>query len=129
MTAPDVTSAIRAFVSAMPSEQQEAARLQVAEMLRAVVAQRLLPRADGMGRALAAEILVMTPAVREVLADAARMNDMRTALAEGREEFGTQTLDQHLADLVISGQVSFEVALSLSNNSLDFELQLRGLRR
>jgi Tfp pilus assembly ATPase PilU len=57
------------------------------------------------------------------------MNDMRTALAEGREEFGTQTLDQHLADLVISGQVSFEVALSLSNNSLDFELQLRGLRR
>ena len=129
MTAPDVPSAIRAFLAGLPSEQQEAARLQVSEMLRAIVAQRLLPRADGMGRVLAAEILVMTPAVREVLGDPARMGDLRSAMADGRAEFGTQTLDQHLADLVISGQVSFEVALSLANNSLDFELQLRGLRR
>ena len=40
-----------------------------------------------------------------------------------------QTFDQNLADLVISGRVSFEVALTLATNSLDFELQLRGLRR
>lgn len=129
MTAPDTMAAVRAFLAGLPSEQQEASRLQLAEMLRAVVAQRLLPRADGTGRVLAAEILVMTPAVREVLADFARMGEMRSALADGRAEYGTQTLDQHLADLVISGQVSFEVALSLANNSLDFELQLRGLRR
>lgn len=129
MTAPDTMAALRAFLAGLPSEQQEASRLQLAEMLRAVVAQRLLPRADGTGRVLAAEILVMTPAVREVLSDLARMGEMRSALADGRAEYGTQTLDQHLADLVISGQVSFEVALSLANNSLDFELQLRGLRR
>ncbi|HVZ49395.1 MAG TPA: ATPase, T2SS/T4P/T4SS family [Gemmatimonadaceae bacterium] len=129
MTAPDVTGAIRAFIAGLPSDQQDSARLQLTEMLRAIVAQRLLPRADGMGRVLGAEILVMTPAVREVLADPARIGEMRSALAEGRAEFGTQTLDQHLADLVISGLVSFEVALSLANNSLDFELQLRGLRR
>ncbi len=129
MTAPDTMGALRAFLAGLPSEQQEASRLQLAEMLRAVVAQRLLPRADGMGRVLAAEILVMTPTVREVLSDLARMGEMRSALADGRAEYGTQTLDQHLADLVISGQVSFEVALSLANNSLDFELQLRGLRR
>ena len=129
MTAPDVVSALRTFLAGLPDEQEESARLQVAEMLRAIVAQRLLPRADGTGRVLAAEILVITPAVREVLADPARMGEMRSALADGRAEYGTQTLDQHLADLVISGQVSFEVALSLANNSLDFELQLRGLRR
>ncbi len=129
MTAPDTMGALRAFLAGLPSEQQEASRLQLAEMLRAVVAQRLLPRADGTGRVLAAEIMVMTPAVREVLSDLARMGEMRSALADGRAEYGTQTLDQHLADLVISGQVSFEVALSLANNSLDFELQLRGLRR
>jgi len=129
MTAPDVVTAIRTFISALPSDQQESARLQLAEMLRALVAQRLLPRADGMGRVLGAEILVMTPAIREILADPARIGEMRAALAEGRAEYGTQTLDQHLADLVISGQVSFEVALSLATNSLDFELQLRGLRR
>jgi twitching motility protein PilT len=129
MTASDVMGAIRAFLAGLPSDQQESGRLQVAEMLRAIVAQRLLPRADGMGRVLAAEILVMTPAVRDVLADPARMQEMRSAMADGRAEYGTQTIDQHLADLVISGQVSFEVALSLANNSLDFELQLRGLRR
>ncbi len=129
MTAPDVMGALKAFLSGLPDEQQESARLQVAEMLRAIVAQRLLPRSDGTGRVLAAEIMVITPAVRDVLADPARMGEMRSALADGRAEFGTQTLDQHLADLVISGQVSFEVALSLANNSLDFELQLRGLRR
>ncbi|MDA1082279.1 MAG: ATPase, T2SS/T4P/T4SS family [Gemmatimonadetes bacterium] len=129
MTAPDVVGALRAFLGGLPAGEQESARLQVGEMLRAIVAQRLLPRSDGLGRVLAAEILVITPAVREVLADPARISEMRSALADGRAEFGTQTLDQHLADLVISGQVSFEVALSLANNSLDFELQLRGLRR
>ena len=129
MTAPDVMTALRTFLAGLPHEQQESARLQVAEMLRAIVAQRLLPRSDGTGRVLAAEIMVITPAVRDVLADPARMGEMRSALADGRAEYGTQTLDQHLADLVISGQVSFEVALSLANNSLDFELQLRGLRR
>lgn len=129
MTAPDVVTAVRAFVSALPADQQESARLQLSEMLRTIVAQRLLPRADGTGRVLGAEILVMTPAIREILSDPARIGEMRSALAEGRAEYGTQTLDQHLADLVISGQVSFEVALSLASNSLDFELQLRGLRR
>ncbi|MCC7194527.1 MAG: Flp pilus assembly complex ATPase component TadA [Gemmatimonadaceae bacterium] len=129
MTSPDVIGAIRVFLSALPNEEQEATRLQLTEMLRAVVAQRLLPRADGTGRVLAAEVLVMTPAVREVLSDPGRLGEMRTALANGHAEYGTQTIDQHLADLVVEGQVSFEVALSLASNSLDFELQLRGLRR
>jgi twitching motility protein PilT len=127
--APDATAALRAFFSGLPSDQQDAARLQASEMLRAVVSQRLLPRADGQGRVLAAELLVMTPLVREVIADAGRLAEIRPALAEGRAEFGTQTFDQNLADLVISGRVSFEVALTLATNSLDFELQLRGLRR
>ena len=129
MTAPDTTSALRGFFAGLPPNQQDAARLQVSEMLRAVVSQRLLPRADGQGRVLAAETLLMTPLVRDVLGDPGRLSEIRQALADGRAEFGTQTFDQHLADLVISGQVSFEVALTLATNSLDFELQLRGLRR
>lgn len=127
--APDTTATLRAFFSGLPADQQDAARLQASEMLRGVVAQRLLPRADGQGRVLAAELLVMTPLVREVIADAGRLAEIRPALAEGRTTFGTQTFDQNLADLVISGRVSFEVALTLATNSLDFELQLRGLRR
>jgi twitching motility protein PilT len=127
--APDATATLRAFFNGLPADQQDAARLHASEMLRAVVSQRLLPRADGQGRVLAAELLVMTPLVREVIADAGRLAEIRPALAEGRAEYGTQTFDQNLADLVISGRVSFEVALTLATNSLDFELQLRGLRR
>jgi twitching motility protein PilT len=129
MTSPDATGALRNFFSGLPAGQQDSARLHLTEMLRMVVAQRLLPRADGQGRVLAAEVLLMTPLVRDVLGDAGRLSEIRNALAEGRAEFGTQTFDQNLADLVISGQVSFEVALTLASNSLDFELQLRGLRR
>lgn len=129
MSAPDATSALRSFFSGLPADQQDAARLHVSELLRAICAQRLLPRADGQGRVLAAEILLMTPLVRDVLGDPGRLAEIRQTLADGRAEFGTQTFDQNLADLVISGQVAFEVALTLATNSLDFELQLRGLRR
>ena len=129
MTAPDCTSALRQFFNGLPPQSQDTARLNITEMLRAVVAQRLLPRADGHGRVLAAESLFMTPIVRDVLGDPGRLSEIRMALSTGRAEFGTQTFDQHLADLVISGKVSFEVALTLATNSLDFELQLRGLRR
>lgn len=129
MNAPDVTAAMRTFLGVLPSDRQDSARLHIAEMLRAVMAQRLLPRADGTGRVLAAEVLLVTPLVRDVLADAGRLGELRAALADGRAEYSTQTFDQHLADLVIGGQVSFDVALTLASNSLDFELQLRGLRR
>ncbi len=129
MSAPDATSALHVFFAGLPSHQQDAARLHVSEMLRAIVAQRLLPRADGQGRVLATELLLMTSTVRDVLADPGRLAEIRSVLADARAEHGTQTFDQNLADLVISGQVSFEVALTLASNSLDFELQLRGLRR
>lgn len=127
--APDATATLRAFFSGLPADQQDTARLHASEMLRAVISQRLLPRADAGGRVLASELLLMTPLVREVIADAGRLAEIRPALAEGRAEYGTQTFDQALADLVIGGNVSFEVALTLATNSLDFELQLRGLRR
>jgi twitching motility protein PilT len=127
--ATDTTNAIRALLAQFQPDRQESARLQLTELLRAVVAQRLLPRADSRGRVAAAELLLMTPAVRDVLSDAGRLAELRQALTEGRAQHGTQTFDQHLADRVLSGQVSFDVAVTLATNSLDFELQLRGLKR
>lgn len=127
--ATDTTSAVRALLAHFPADRQDSARLQLSELLRGVVAQRLLPRADARGRVVAAEVLLMTPLVRDVLSDAGRLGELRQAISDGRSQYGTQTFDQHLADRVIAGQVSFEVAVTLANNSLDFELQLRGLRR
>ncbi len=127
--ATDTTTAIRDLLGRLDPERRDSARLQLSELLRGVIAQRLLPRADSRGRIVVAEVLLMTPMVRDVLTDAGRLAELRQALAEGRAQFGTQTFDQHLADRVIAGSVSFDVAVSLATNSLDFELQLRGLRR
>lgn len=127
--ATDVTTAIKALLANFPADAQDQVRLHLSEALRTVVAQRLLPRADGNGRVLAAELLLMNPGVRDVLSDPGRLHELRAVLAEGRAQYGTQTFDQHLADLVIAGRVAFDVAVILATNSLDFELQLRGLRR
>lgn len=125
----DVTGALKSLLGHFPAESQDQVRLQLSETLRCALAQRLLPRADGNGRVLAAELLCMNPGVREIIGDPGRLHELRTVLAEGRAQYGTQTFDQHLADLVIAGRVSFDVAVILASNSLDFELQLRGLRR
>jgi twitching motility protein PilT len=127
--ATDSTTAIRSILERFSPDRRDSARLQLSELLRGVVAQRLLPRADSRGRIAVAEVMLMTPTVRDVLSDAGRLAELRSALADGRAQYGTQTFDQHLADRVIAGQVSFDVAVSLATNSLDFELQLRGLRR
>lgn len=127
--ATDSTSALRNLLANFSPDRQDSARLQLSELLRGVVAQRLLPRADSRGRVAVAEVMLMTPAVRDVLTDAGRLSEMRQTLSDGRAQYGTQTFDQHLADRVIAGQVSFDVAVTLATNSLDFELQLRGLRR
>ncbi len=127
--ASDATSTIKGLLANFPADAQDQVRLQLSEALRTIVAQRLLPRADGNGRVLACELLTMHPGVRDVLSDPGRLHELRVVLAEGRAQFGTQTFDQHLADLVIAGRVAFDVAVILATNSLDFELQLRGLRR
>ena len=125
----DTTAAIRNLLANFSPDRQDSARLHLSELLRGVVAQRLVPRADSRGRIVVAEVMLMTPNVRDVLTDAGRLSELRHMLSEGRAQFGTQTFDQHLADRVIAGQVSFDVAVTLATNSLDFELQLRGLRR
>jgi twitching motility protein PilT len=127
--ATDATIAIRSILERFGPDRRDSARLQLSELLRGVIAQRLLPRADSRGRIAVAEVMLMTPTVRDVLSDPGRLAELRNALSEGRAQYGTQTFDQHLADRVIAGQVSFDVAVTLATNSLDFELQLRGLRR
>jgi twitching motility protein PilT len=94
-----------------------------------VVSQRLLPRADGKGRAVAAEILIVTPAVRDMIADGKRIHEIRDYIADGRDQYGMQTFDQHLADLLTAGEVTFETAMAAATNPSDFELKMRMFRK
>jgi twitching motility protein PilT len=126
---PDAQSTILRIMAMFPPEEQEVVRIRLSETLTSVVSQRLLPRADGQGRVVAAEILIVTPAVRDMIADGKRIGEIRDYISEGRDQYGMQTFDQHLMDLVQTGEVTFETAMAAATNPSDFELKLRMFRR
>jgi twitching motility protein PilT len=126
---PDATSTVLRVLAMFPPEEQEVVRVRLAEALHAVVSQRLLPRKDGPGRAAALEIMINTPTIRDLILDKDRTGEIRDFIAEGREQYGMQTFDQCLADLVTNNEVEFEVALAASSRPSDFELKMKTFRR
>jgi Tfp pilus assembly protein, pilus retraction ATPase PilT len=112
-----------------PPEEQDVVRIRLSETLTSVVSQRLLPRADGNGRAVAAEILIVTPAVRDMIADGKRIGEIRDYIEDGRDQYGMQSFDQHLADLVQDGTVTFDTAVAAATNPSDFQLKMNMFRR
>jgi twitching motility protein PilT len=126
---PDAVTTISRMVAMFPAEEQDVARLRLADALHAVISQRLLPRADGKGRVAAVEILLATAAARDLIREANRTGELRDYIRDSRDQYGMQTFDQHLMDLVAEGTVAYETAVAASSNPADFELQVRTLRR
>jgi twitching motility protein PilT len=124
---PDAQTTIMRMISMFPPEEHDGVRLRLSETLHAVISQRLLPRANGQGRVAASEIMIVTAAIRELILDQ-RIGDIRDFIADGREQYGMQTFDQHLADLVTQGVVSFDVALAAATQPADFELKMNMFR-
>ncbi len=123
----DATETITRIVSVFPPHQQPQVRLQLASIIKGVISQRLVPRADGKGRIPAVEILVSTARVRECIADKARTNEIREALSKGFTTYGMQTFDQSLMAHVKKGLVTYEEALSHVGNADDFALRFKGV--
>jgi twitching motility protein PilT len=69
--------------------------------------------------------MIVTPTIRDLIVDGDRMAEIKDYIAEGREQYGMQTFDQHLKELVASGDVSYEVAHANASNPSDFDLQMR----
>jgi twitching motility protein PilT len=105
-----VTATIDRILTTLPREEREIGRLRLSEALRAIISQQLLPQKDDKGRVAAVEVLVATAGVREALKDPARVEDLRKQMADGREQLGTQTFDQHLAELVEAGLITQETS-------------------
>ncbi len=122
---PDAQSTILRIMAMFPPEEQEIIRIRLAESLYAVISQRLLPKKAGKGRAVAAEIMINTPSIRDLMMDGQRIGEIRDFIAAGREQYGMQTFDQCLADLVRNDEVTFEVAKAAASNPSDFELQMK----
>ena len=101
-------------VDVFPAHQQEQIRFQLSQVLEGVLSQRLLPRAGGRGRIAAFEIMLGTDAIRNLVREG-RTDQIPTYLQTGSQH-GMQTMDQALEDLVRSGAVTLEEALTRSSN-------------
>jgi twitching motility protein PilT len=115
------------IIAVFPPHEQEMVRVRLAENLIAVCSQRLLPRKDGKGRVVACEVMVVTGTIADAIMDHERTHEIYDLIADGRQQYGSQTFDQHLRDLVDADLVAFEVAKAAANNPADFELQMRTL--
>jgi twitching motility protein PilT len=105
----NAVQAIESLIDMFPDSQKERTRLQLASSLRAVITQQLLPAADGQGRILANEILIGSPAVRNLIRDN-KLHQIQTVL-ETSPRWGMQSMDMSLASLVRSQKISLDVAL------------------
>jgi twitching motility protein PilT len=125
----DAVETVNRIVSVFPPHQQAQARLQLAGIIKGVISQRLVPRADGKGMVPAVEILVGTARVRELIADPKRTREINEAIATGKHPYGMVSFDQSLADLVRSKTITYEEALSHATNPDDFALFFRGVSK
>ena len=118
---------ISRIIAVFPPHEQAMVRVRLAESLIGVISQRLLPRKEGKGRVVAAEIMMVTATIRDAMLDKDRQAEIYDLIAEGKEQYGTQTFDQHLMELVNTDQVTFETAMAAASNPADFELKMRTL--
>lgn len=123
----DAPETINRIISVFPPYQQRQIRLQLAAVLKGVISQRLVPRADGKGRVPAVEIMVSTARVRELIDDKERTKQLRDAIAQGHVNYGMQTFDQSLMSLLGPELITYEEALRQSSNPDDFKLKVSGI--
>ncbi|MDN4489399.1 type IV pilus twitching motility protein PilT [Demequina sp. SYSU T00068] len=106
------------IIDVFPPEQQGQVRTQLAAAIQGVMCQTLLKRADGPGRAVAVEIMVATPGIRNLIREG-KTHQIYTSL-QGGASMGMQTMDYHLAELVKSGRVDYEAASEMAHSQEEF---------
>ena len=112
------------LIAVFAPEEQAMIRVRLADSIRSVVSQRLIPTTDGKGRVVACEVMVVTGTIRDCILDIDRMDEIQDLIEEGKDTYGSQTFDQHLTALVQEELISFEVAKAAANNPNDFDLKM-----
>jgi twitching motility protein PilT len=123
----DARETITRAISAFPEHQRDQIRLILSSIIRGIVSQRLMRRADGKGMVPAVEVLLSTALVRECIALKERTHELQDAIARGHATYGMQTFDQSLMGLYRDRLISYEEALAQASNPDDFALKVRGI--
>jgi twitching motility protein PilT len=124
----DATETINRIIAVFPPHQQKQIRLQLGAVLKAVISLRLMPRADGLGRVPAAEVLIRTNYVRECIENKEKTKYIKDAIQQGTSQYGMQTFDQSLYSLYKSGLITLEEALKRATNPNEFKLKIQGIQ-
>ena len=120
----DAKETVNRIVDFFPPHEQKQVRLGLSTSLRGIVCQRLVPLADGQGRAAVMEIAVNNPRLAEAIADPERIDLIPEIIASGGYS-GMRTFDQDLIRLVLEGVVDVQTAKLVSSNSHDFAVKLK----
>ena len=123
----DATETINRIIAVFPPHQQKQIRMQIASVLRAVVSQRLMPRADGKGRVAAVEVMITTPFIRDCIVDKEKTHLIQSAIAAGTSQYGMQTFDQAIFSLYDQKLVTYDEALRWATNKDEFKLRVQGI--
>ncbi len=119
MPTPDVMTTIGQVHALMPRDERDIGRIRFSEAVVGIVSQQLLPRKDGEGRVLVAEILMATAPIRDALKDPARVLEVKVHMAKQYGKSGMQTYEQHLAELVKAGTIAAQTARAMGNGDAD----------
>jgi len=103
-------------------------RMQLAAVIKGIISQRLVARADGKGRVPAVEVMLGTLSIRESIIDDAKTRNIPTIISEGMVHYGMQTFDQSLLGLYKKGLITYEEALLSASNPDDFALKVKGIQ-
>jgi twitching motility protein PilT len=120
----DAAQTVDRIVDVFPAYQQEQIRMQLSTGLRGVICQQLLKKKGG-GRIAAREILIVNPAVANLIREG-KTHQIYSAVELGRK-FGMQSLDRHLAELVLHRKVELDEAVAKANDPKNFKMILEGL--
>jgi twitching motility protein PilT len=124
----DATETINRIISVFPPHHQKQIRIQLSQVLKAVISLRLVPRADGIGRVPAAEVLISTAYIRECIENKEKTKYIREQIALGTSQYGMQTFDQSLFQLYKSGLITLDEALKRATNPDEFRLKIQGVQ-
>src|SRR5512132_3478079 len=123
----DATETINRIIAVFPPHQQKQIRIQLASVLKAVISQRLIPKADNKGRAPAVEVLISTAFIRDCIMDKEKTHLIHGAIAQGTSQYGMQTFDQSIFYLFQQKLISYEEALRWASNVDEFKLKVQGI--
>ncbi|HEX9022070.1 MAG TPA: type IV pilus twitching motility protein PilT [Nitrospirota bacterium] len=124
----DAAETINRVITVFPPYQQKQVRMQFASVVKGIVSQRLVARADGAGRVPAVEIMLGTLSVREAIIDDAKTRQIPAIIAGGQVHYGMQTFDQSLLALYKKGLITYDEALLTASNPDDFALKVKGIQ-